>query len=128
MAEELPPPFVSVPGLSNFRDIGGWPVVASDGSTVGKVRSRVFYRGPDVAPITEEGTAKLKELGIVRIFDLRSKPQIDKAGGPKEVEGIPRVWLPVFSEEQYSQDKAALRYQQYSSEGTEVCGRSRCMK
>ena len=117
--EELPPPFVSIDGLANVRDIGGWLVVDSNGN-LGSVRKGIVYRGPDTSSITDVGTTKLKALGVTKMFDLRSKAQIDRAGGHKEIEGIQWIWCPVFSEEEYTQEKAGLRYQQYSSDGTEV--------
>lgn len=38
----------------------------------------------------------------------------------REIEGIKRVWCPVFGEEEYTVEKAGMRYLMYSSEGTEV--------
>ena len=70
--------------------------------------------------MSDAGLAKLHELGITASFDLRSKPQIDNAGRCKELAGIQRTWCPVFSEADYSPRKAAARYVQYSSDGTEV--------
>ncbi|PBP25384.1 tyrosine phosphatase [Diplocarpon rosae] len=86
------PPFVSISGLTNFRDIGGWPIEDGEGKVVSTVRKCVFYRGPDTATVTDEGLVKLKGLGISTGFDLRSKGQIEKAGGFKDLQGIHRVW------------------------------------
>lgn len=118
--ENLPPQFVDIPGLANFRDIGGWPISNKSGNIVAHVRKGVFYRGPDTAPIEPAGEAKLRELGITKDFDLRSKGQIVKAGGFKSVEGIERVSCPAFPDGEYSPDKAAARYVQYASDGTDV--------
>lgn len=118
--EELPPPFVSIDGLANTRDIGGWPIVDSNGSPRCTVRKGIVYRGPDTSPITDAGITKLRALGVTTVFDLRSKIQIDRAGGYKKIEGIQRIWCPVFGEEEYTQEKAGLRYQQYAGDGTEV--------
>jgi len=116
---ELPPPFITVPGLYNFRDIGGWPV-SNLNTGIAKTRSRILYRGSDVYTIIDAGTQKLKDIGVEVIFDLRSVAQIKRAGGVRELEGIKRIWVPVFTEEQYSPEKAGARYAQYSSDGTEV--------
>ena len=70
---ELPPQFVAIDGLSNFRDIGGWPIEDKDGKVIAKVRKGIFYRGPDTRTVTPVGIAKLKELGVTADFDLRSK-------------------------------------------------------
>jgi hypothetical protein len=117
---ELSPPFVAIDGLANFRDIGGWPIEDKDGETVAHVRKGVFYRGPDTSTVTPAGLTRLKELGVTADFDLRSKGQIEKAGGPSLLEGIERIWAPAFPDGEYSPEKAAARYVQYSSDGTEV--------
>jgi hypothetical protein len=117
---ELPPQFVAIDGLSNFRDIGGWPIEDKDGKVIAKVRTGVFYRGPDTRTVTPTGIAKLKELGVTADFDLRSKGQIEKLGGPAPMEGIERIWAPAFPDGEYSPEKAAARYVQYASDGTEV--------
>jgi hypothetical protein len=118
--EELPPPFVSIDGLANVRDIGGWPIVDSKGNPRYAVRKGIVYRGPDTSPITDAGITKLRALGVTTVFDLRSKTQIDRPGGYKGIEGIQRIWCPVFGEEEDTQEKAGLRYQQYAGDGTEV--------
>lgn len=117
---EFQPPFVQIDGLNNFRDIGGWPICSAS-SPNSKVRSGILYRGPDLGSITEKGTQQLKDAGVEVIFDIRSVPQIVRAGGVKEIEGIKRVWCPVFEESEYTPEKAGTRYTQYSSDGTDVC-------
>lgn len=106
------PPFRVIAGLSNFRDIGGW----STQSPNSVVRQGVLFRGSDTNHIKPEGIAKLKRLGIRTDFDLRSKQQIEKTGGYKEMDGIERRWTPVFVEEQYTEEAARQRYELYASE------------
>ncbi|EHL00335.1 (Phosphotyrosine protein) phosphatases II [Glarea lozoyensis ATCC 20868] len=113
--DEFSPPFIQIDGLDNFRDIGSWPTTTPHVS----VRQNVLYRGPDLGPITPKGEQELRDLGIETIFDIRSVPQIERAGGVQEVEGIKRVWCPVFEESEYTLDKAGLRYTQYASDGTD---------
>ncbi|KUJ06506.1 uncharacterized protein LY89DRAFT_692481 [Mollisia scopiformis] len=115
---EVQPPFVDIPGLANFRDIGGWPIEGNNGRVIGRVRNGVFYRGPDTATITDEGMAKLRSLNITTDFDLRSKGQIEKAGGFTQLDGIERISCPAFPDGEYSPEKAAARYVQYASDGT----------
>lgn len=117
---KLPPQFVAIDGLANFRDIGGWPIENKDGKVIARLRKGVFYRGPDTRTVTPAGIARLKELGVTADFDLRSKGQIEKLGGPSPMEGIERIWAPAFPEGEYSPEKAAARYVQYASDGTEV--------
>ena len=114
------PPFHNVPGLSNFRDIGGWPIAHSSGNITRHVRKGILFRGSDTNRITPEGEEKLRQLGIKIDFDLRSKQQIEKTGGYKEIPGIERRWTPVFAEEQYTEEAARKRYELYAGEGTDV--------
>ena len=118
------PPFQIVPGLSNFRDIGGWPIATSPGAPPRHVRKGVLFRGSDTNRITSKGAEKLRQLGINTDFDLRSKQQIEKTGGYKEIPGIQRGWTPVFAEEEYTEKAALQRYELYAGEGTIV--RSTC--
>ncbi|KAF2634121.1 hypothetical protein P280DRAFT_334589 [Massarina eburnea CBS 473.64] len=114
------PPFHRIPGLSNFRDIGGWPItLSSPSSTPSHVRKGLIYRGSDTTRITPDGEACLRELGIKRDYDLRSRQQIEKTGGYKDIDGIERVWTPVFGEEGYTEEKARERYKMYAGDGTD---------
>lgn len=114
------PPFHIVPGLSNFRDIGGWPIATSPGAPPRHVRKGILFRGSDTNRITPKGAEKLRQLGIKTDFDLRSKQQIEKTGGYKEISGIQRRWTPVFAEEEYTEEAARQRYELYAGEGTTV--------
>jgi hypothetical protein len=115
-------PFHIVTGISNFRDIGGWPIYDDSvpPKCVGHVRRGILYRGSDTNRVTPEGEEKLQELGIKTDFDLRSKQQIEKLGGYKEIPGIERRWEPVFKEEEYTEEAAKKRYELYAGDGTEV--------
>ena len=114
------PPFHVVPGLSNFRDIGGWPIDTPIGAPPRRVRKGILFRGSDTNRITSEGEEKLRQLGIKTDFDLRSKQQIERTGGYKELYGIDRRWTPVFAEEEYTEEAAQKRYELYAAEGTDV--------
>lgn len=55
------PPFVEIPGIANFRDIGGHET--TDGA---KVRHGLVYRAADPTKATEDGKKKMSEdLGTV---------------------------------------------------------------
>jgi hypothetical protein len=114
------PPFHSVPGLSNFRDIGGWPIYPASYASPRRVCKGLLFRGSDTNRITPEGEEKLRRLGIKTDFDLRSRQQIEKTGGFKEIAGIERRWTPVFADEQYTEDAARRRYELYAGEKTDV--------
>lgn len=114
------PPFHLVSGLSNFRDIGGWRTSTSPGTLPRRVRRGILFRGSDTNRVTPEGAEKLRQLGIETDFDLRSKQQIEKTGGYKDLPGIQRIWSPVFAEEEYTEEAAQRRYELYAAEGTDV--------
>jgi len=118
---DLPsPPFVSVSGIHNFRDLGGYAV-----SPTLSVRRNVIYRCGEPSKVTQDGIETLKSLGVTRMYDLRSKVEIDRNkdanwGGIKEWDGCERVFTPVFIDQDYSPENLALRFKDYASEGTEV--------
>ncbi|EKD21212.1 tyrosine phosphatase [Drepanopeziza brunnea f. sp. 'multigermtubi' MB_m1] len=117
LTRDLQPLFVSIPGLANFRDVGGWPI---EGAIPSAVRTGLLFRGPDPATVTDQGLLKLREtIGVRTDFDLRSRGQIEKAGGVRPLDGIERVWAPAFPDEEYSPERAARRYVLYASEGTD---------
>ncbi|KAK7731116.1 hypothetical protein SLS53_008835 [Cytospora paraplurivora] len=133
------PPFIDVPGLRNFRDCGGYPVVASSSSSSstdgngddnGKkkrvVRSGVVFRSSEPSMVTDEGISILRNrLGITHVYDLRSQTEIDRdvANGGRHVrewDGAQRIFVPVFLLEDGSPEAIAVRYANYlkkSSEG-----------
>ncbi|KAI0838080.1 tyrosine phosphatase family-domain-containing protein [Hypoxylon sp. FL0890] len=131
MAEnELPsPPFHPIPGLPNFRDIGGYPVGGSpqDGSNARHkvVRRGLIYRSSEPSKVTEDGVSKLKSLGIEKVYDLRSAVEIEAGQRDgfgwkvKEIDGARREFVPVFLDQDYSPEALALRYKNYSSESAE---------
>ncbi|KAF2770611.1 tyrosine protein phosphatase 5 [Teratosphaeria nubilosa] len=106
MAAELPsPPFIDVPGIANFRGIGGY------------VDPGLIYRSADPTKASKAGLEKMsKDLGIRVVFDLRSAPEI-KRDGP-EWAGIAREWVPVFAEKDYGPEQVALRYKEYTRSGS----------
>lgn len=110
-------PFHHVSGVSNVRDIGGWHITSASAAPR-HVRKGVIFRGGDTTRITPAGVSKLQELSVKVDFDLRSQQQIEKAGGFKDLGnwGIKSIWSPVFGEEEYTEEKAKVRYESYVSE------------
>ena len=112
------PPFVPVEGIHNFRDLGGYPVSSSPSITV---RRNIIFRSAEPSQITPNGIQMIQSLGVTTFFDLRSGPEIEKlkARTPViEIEGIDRVFVPVFADKDYSPEQIALRYKDYASSGT----------
>ncbi|APA11149.1 hypothetical protein SS1G_11340 [Sclerotinia sclerotiorum 1980 UF-70] len=116
----LEPPFITVEGIPNFRDLGGYPLASGSHS----VRQGVVYRCGEPQKVTESGIATMRKLGITHIYDLRSQEELNKnaaagRGGVVEWEGCQRVFAPVFLEQDYSPERIAIRFRDYASKGTE---------
>ncbi|KAF2259407.1 hypothetical protein CC78DRAFT_537120 [Lojkania enalia] len=117
------PPFYTIPNISNLRDCALYPSGLQTTNPPGEVRSGILFRSADVSKLSSSGWQSLKDLGITHIFDLRSKPEIDKsqssAPSPMawvtdmEKEGICRTWTPVFEESDYSPERLAERFLKY---------------
>lgn len=117
------PPFIEIPGLRNFRDAGGYPLATN---TKKMVRRGVLFRASEPSMVTDQGITRMNELRIRKVYDLRSKTEIDRdnqKGGRhvREWEGAERVFAPVFSQDDYSPESIAKRFSSFSKEGTEVC-------
>ncbi|TAQ84525.1 hypothetical protein B7494_g7151 [Chlorociboria aeruginascens] len=115
----LSPPFVSVSGVQNFRDIGGYPIAKSPNHSV---RQQIVYRCAAPLTVTDDGILTLQKLGITHVYDLRSNNEIErnKAAGRGDIvewEGCERVFAPVFEDMDYSPEKLAIRFQAYASDG-----------
>lgn len=138
---ELPPPFVNISGIANFRDIGGYSTTTP---THQSIRSNLVYRCADPSKIQPSGLSKLKELHVKKVFDLRSIPEISKQGpewagvavekevfttrpeGSDTSEDLPgdeieRIWCPVFRNTDYGPEQVAVRFKNYAQNGSEVC-------
>lgn len=122
------PPFVEVAGIYNFRDLGGYPL---SNRPTHSVRRDLIYRCAEPSKVTEDGISTMQKLGITHIYDLRSNTEIERGeaagrGGVVEWAGCTRVFAPVFTDQDYSPEKLAIRYKDYTS-GTEVMNISICV-
>ncbi|KAL8407475.1 hypothetical protein RB594_006339 [Gaeumannomyces avenae] len=114
------PPFIEVPGVPNFRDLGGYAAAAHPGKLF---RRNLIFRSSEPSKLTDEGVRKLQELGVVKVYDLRSAAEIEShrvKHGHKVVEwdGAERMLLSTFVNEDYSPEALALRFSRFSGEGT----------
>ena len=70
ITHDATPRWIRVPGTTNVRDLGGWPL-----SGGGRIRQEMVYRSSEMnchQEITEEGRRVLEnELGIRTVIDLR---------------------------------------------------------
>lgn len=121
---DLPsPPFITVAGIPNFRDLGGYPVSSPANHSI---KREVIYRCGEPSAVTKDGITTMSNLGITRIYDLRSVPEIERnknagRGGVVEWDGCERVFVPVFRNEDYSPESIAVRFKDYADGGPEVC-------
>lgn len=123
------PPFIDIPGLPNFRDAGGYPLAADPTKMV---RRGLVFRSSEPSKVTEQGTAIMThDLGIRLVYDLRSQTEIDRdaaattngGGGGRQVKewaGAQRVFVPVFTHDDYSPEAIARRYSAFAREGSTV--------
>jgi hypothetical protein len=124
--EGLPPPFLTISGIPNFRDLGGWPISTLPVSSAPKsVRRHVIYRAAEPSQVTLSGIETLNKLHVQKIYDLRSTNEIERnkaagRGGTVEWEGCERVFVPVFRDEDYSPGGIAKRFADYCDEGSKV--------
>ncbi|KAG5297289.1 protein tyrosine/serine phosphatase domain-containing protein [Histoplasma ohiense] len=82
------PPFISVPGLFNFRDLS-YPH-----TTLTSLKQNYIFRSGMLAFLEEEGKVKLTTgLGVKKVFDLRTAAERDRFPSP-EIEGVQIHWLP----------------------------------
>ena len=76
-----PPAPLPIEGTYNFREIGGYPVAGG-----GQTRAGALYRSDALAGLTEAGRASVADLGLRRILDLRSGPEL--ATDASAIEGL----------------------------------------
>ena len=87
--------WVDLEGPSNFRDLGGLPTV--DG---GRVRTGLLYRSDSLALLSEADVDRVTgELGLRRVVDLRSGPEIGRHGQTDlSAVGVEIVHAPIVDE------------------------------
>ncbi|KAG6335887.1 hypothetical protein ID866_3196 [Astraeus odoratus] len=111
------PPFISIPGVSNVRDLGSYPIATSNVIT----KPGYAYRAAEVSNITEEGAEKMTALRITTIFDLRSDPEMKKYSTPiPTIEGVEIIRAQVFKNEDYSPESISKKFELYASATTEA--------
>jgi protein tyrosine/serine phosphatase len=116
----LPPPFIHVDGVPNFRDIGGYSITDSSST-----RRNFIYRSALPTRITPAGLQTLtQDLQITTVYDLRSNNELRKdpiTSSPLDShDAITVLHTPVFPERDSSPEQLAKRFANYmSANGTE---------
>ncbi|KAI7902353.1 tyrosine phosphatase family-domain-containing protein [Cokeromyces recurvatus] len=103
------PRWIDVPGVKNFRDIGGWPV--KDGN--GYIKERIVFRCGHLVDITTMGIKVLKRLNVSAVFDFRSDPEVERQGVMPDIEGITHYPSAMFTKADYSPQALATRWKGY---------------
>ncbi|KAL6872309.1 protein-tyrosine phosphatase-like protein [Trichoderma longibrachiatum] len=116
-----PAPYICIPGVPNFRDIGGHPLSAQPTK---QVRRNTVFRSGRPTLVLDRGVKKLKMLAISHMFDLRSRQELTSARyDPAGMlwAGTERVGVPVFRPEEYCEGADGLvgRFERF---GTSVEG------
>lgn len=135
------PPFFAIPNINNLRDAalipGGLPIENSNK----RIRPGVLFRSAEVSQLSRSGWESISSIGVARVFDLRSKPEVEKGwkgvvdpsnrkpGEDVDVQptwiqdleaaGVKRHWVPVFEESDYSPERLAERYVKYMDESVD---------
>lgn len=82
MTSPLPPPFILVEGVRNFRDFGSYPTQSGRTVQAGKL-----FRSANYAQVTEVGKAAFRETGIKVVVDLRRGQERQQQ--PSQLNGLP---------------------------------------
>ncbi|CBY02435.1 hypothetical protein LEMA_P012220.1 [Plenodomus lingam JN3] len=72
------PPFHNIPNLANFRDVALFPNLTT--STGARLRPNLLFRSADVSKLDLDGWRAVRDLGVGRVFDLRSRVEIGDVG------------------------------------------------
>jgi hypothetical protein len=99
------PPFVTISGVANTRDLGGLPVMnhLPDANEANAKRMEVrmgrLFRSAQLNSVRNEGRRKLSSLNIGDIFDLRTSAEVRKYARLPVNDPNPSAGLLDFKEE-----------------------------
>jgi protein-tyrosine phosphatase len=82
MIKTLPPQFVPIEGVRNFRDFGGY--LGHKGQTIKRGH---LYRSGNYAGITQTGLAQFRETRVKLVVDLRRGQE--RINSPSQLHGLP---------------------------------------
>ena len=75
MTTAAPTRNLTLDGVFNFRDLGGYPT--ADGRTV---RWRTIFRADGLGRLTAEDLEVLRPIGLRAVVDLRTEHELDQRG------------------------------------------------
>jgi protein-tyrosine phosphatase len=88
---------IPLSGQPNFRDLGGY--LSCDGR---RVKRRLVYRSGELSQLTENDVARLAELGIRTVIDLRSPEEVTARGEGRLPPGAELRPLPISSSDMFA--------------------------
>ena len=118
----MPERDIPVDGVINFRDLGGYRTADGRGLRWGRL-----FRSGALHYITEAGVARLEELGVRSVLDLRRDDEIAyQSVGAIERSSLRRHWLPLVPvggsellNERHGRGISGERYRGYLGFGAE---------
>ena len=119
------PPFISVNGAANVRDLGNLQTSAClcCPSRLGqyKTRSNRVFRSAQLSYLQPAGKEVLQTLDIKAIFDFRSKCEIDNYGAPlASLTGSQVYHVPVVPDEYFIPEEIERREMEYEKTGDDA--------
>ncbi len=93
------PTRIEIGGTFNFRDIGGWDTPA------GRVAQHKVFRSDGLSALTDDARARLQELGIATVIDLREERE--RTNAPNALGDLPvnHIHAPLFGNRLYPADR-----------------------
>ena len=105
ITNSTPPRWITVPGITNVRDMGGWPLPGNR-----MVRQGVIYRGSEMndhVEITEDGKEIfIRKLGIHTDLDLRA----ESASRVLDEQAVQWINIPIAPYEHICEETYKKRY------------------
>ncbi|RIA85603.1 protein-tyrosine phosphatase-like protein [Glomus cerebriforme] len=112
------PRYLGVEGVTNFRDLGGYPF--SVNLTQKYVRKRFIFRSGNLIGITKNGIKTLNLLNIQNVFDFRTTIEVQEIGFANIPE-VNRIHISVFKDVDHSRDALLKKLSLYSQGSSDVC-------
>ena len=100
---------VTLEGVQNFRDLGGYP---ARGGCV--TRPGVLFRSAELSELHENDHQVLHDLGVQWVLDLRSDRERGIRASPA-IARVEHIACPIFGEEDYSPAALERRFSLYAS-------------
>lgn len=100
---------MNIKSLRNFRDLGGIPLNGS-----GSVREGIIYRSATVDNISKAGIARLHELRIKTIIDLRAAGEVKRFR--RKIDNVTTLSLPLDFRKETSERLKPYLYKKGSDE------------